>query len=144
MANPFNRAWRYLLALINGNLDKWENPEIILNEAVREMKENQIKNRELAVQAITQKNNLQAEVDKEERLVAEYERKATLALQSGNRELAKAIFEREGAARPDADEHAHEPELPPPKPPKKSRSRSSRKKSGFACALPRRWRSKPI
>lgn len=92
MANPFVRAWRYLRALINGNLDKWEDPEIILNEAVREMKENQIRNRELAVQAITQKNNLQAEVDKEERLVAEYERKATLALQSGNRELAKQFL----------------------------------------------------
>ncbi len=92
MANPFVRAWRYLRALINGNLDKWEDPEIILNEAVRDMKENQIKNRELAVQAITQKNNLQAEVDKEERLVAEYERKATVALQSGNRELAKQFL----------------------------------------------------
>src|SRR5947207_14805549 len=85
----FKRIWRYLNALINGKLDEWEDPEIILNEAVREMKENQIKNRELAVQAITQKNNLQAEVDKEERIVAEMERKATVALQAGNRELAK-------------------------------------------------------
>ena len=92
MANPFVRAWRYFKALINGKLDTLEDPEIILTEAVREMKENQIKNRELAVQAITQKNNLQAEVDKEERLVAEYERKATLALQSGNRELAKQFL----------------------------------------------------
>jgi phage shock protein A len=92
MANPFVRAWRYLRALINGKLDTWEDPEIILNEAVRDMKENQIKNRELAVQAITQKNNLQAEVDKEERLVAEYERKATIALQAGNRELAKQFL----------------------------------------------------
>src|SRR5579871_6328259 len=89
---PIRRFFRYLKALINGNLDKWENPELILNEAVREMKENQIKNRELAVQAITQKNNLQAEVDKEERLVAELERKAALALQSGNRELAKQFL----------------------------------------------------
>ena len=92
MANPFVRAWNYLVALINGNLDKLEDPEIILTQAVREMKENQIKNRELAVQAITQKNNLQAEVDKEERLVAEYERKAAMALQGGNRELAKQFL----------------------------------------------------
>src|SRR5579871_4399913 len=91
-SNPFTRFFRYLRALINGNLDKWENPEIIINEAVREMKENQIKNRELAVQAITQKNNLQAEVDKETRLVAEFERKATMALTGGNRELAKSFL----------------------------------------------------
>ncbi len=90
--NVFTRFFRYLRGLINGNLDKWENPEIIINEAVREMKENQIKNRELAVQAITQKNNLQQAVDSEERLVAEFERKATLALQSGNREIAKQFL----------------------------------------------------
>ena len=90
--NVVTRFFRYLRGLINGNLDKWENPEIIINEAVREMKENQIKNRELAVQAITQKNNLQQAVDSEERLVAEYERKATLAIQGGNRELAKQFL----------------------------------------------------
>ena len=36
--NPFKRLWRYLKALIHGGLDKLENPEIIINEAVREMK----------------------------------------------------------------------------------------------------------
>jgi phage shock protein A len=88
----FQRIWRYLNALINGKLDEWEDPEIILNQATKEMKENQIKNRELAVQAITQKNNLQAEVDKEERMVAELERRATVAIQAGNRELAKQFL----------------------------------------------------
>ena len=90
--NPFTRAWRYLRALFNGKLDELEDPEIILNEAVREMKEGNVQNRELAVQALTQKNNLQAEVDKEERIVAELERKATLSLTSGNRELAKQFL----------------------------------------------------
>ena len=88
----FTRIARYLRALIMGKLDELEDPEMIINEAVRDMKENQIRNRELAVQAITQKNNLQAEVDKLERTVAEYERRATLALQSGNRELAKQFL----------------------------------------------------
>ena len=88
----WQRFWRYLNALINGKLDEWEDPEIILNQATREMKENQIKNRELAVQAITQKNNLQAEVDKEERMVAELERRATVSVQAGNRELAKQFL----------------------------------------------------
>lgn len=91
-SNPIARFFRYLKALINGNLDQWENPEVILDEAVREMRENQARNRELAVQAITQKNNLQDAVDKETRLVAEFERKATLALQGGNRELAKSFL----------------------------------------------------
>ena len=88
----FKRIWRYLNALINGKLDEWEDPEIILNQATKEMKENQIKNRELAVQAITQKNNLQAEGEKAERMVAELERRATVAVQAGNRELAKQFL----------------------------------------------------
>ncbi len=91
-SNPFTRFWRYLKALLNGKLDQYEDPEVILNEAVREMKDNQIKNRELAVQAITEKNNLQAVVDKEERTVAELEKKATIALQGGNRDLARQFL----------------------------------------------------
>ncbi len=88
MPNVFVRGWRYFVALLQGKLDQWEDPEVILNEATRQMKDNQIKNRELAVQAITAKNNLQAEVDKLERLTAELERKAAMAVQGGNRELA--------------------------------------------------------
>jgi phage shock protein A len=88
----FKRIYRYLRALIFGKLDQWESPEIILDSAVREMKESQIKNRERAVQAITQKNNLAAMVDREEKMVRDLEAKATLAVQSGNRELARTIL----------------------------------------------------
>jgi phage shock protein A len=88
----FKRIWRYLKALITGKLDKWEDPELIINEAVREMKENQIKNRERAVQAITQKNNLQNLVAQEEKAVRQLEAKAALALQQGNRELARTLL----------------------------------------------------
>ena len=52
----FKRMMRYLRALVMGKLDELEDPELMINETLREMKENQIKNRELAVQAITQKN----------------------------------------------------------------------------------------
>ncbi len=90
--NPFARFWQYFKSLLHGKLDQWEDPEIIINNAVREMKDSQIKNRELAVQAITQRNNLQAEVDKNERVVAQLEQKAELALRSGNRELAKQFL----------------------------------------------------
>ncbi len=86
------RMMRYLRALIMGKLDEIEDPELMINETLREMKENQIKNRELAVQAITQKNNLQAEVDKLERSVTDLENKATRAVQAGNRDLAKTFL----------------------------------------------------
>jgi len=75
-----------------GKLDEIENPQVIIDEAIREMKETQAKNRERAVQAITQKNNLQALVAQEEREARNLEAKAALALQQGNRELARAIL----------------------------------------------------
>lgn len=89
---PFKRFFRYMRALIMGKLDEWENPEVIINEAVREMKENQIKNRERAVQAITQKNNLQNLVEQEEKKSRNLEAKAAMALQQGNRELARQLL----------------------------------------------------
>jgi phage shock protein A len=67
--------------------------EVIINEAIFEMKVNQIKHRGVAVTAITQKNNLQAEVEKLERNVREFERKAAKSLQAGDEELAKQFFQ---------------------------------------------------
>ncbi len=90
------RFFRYLRALIMGKLDELENPEVIINESLREMKENQVKNRERAVQAITQKNQLQGLVDQEERLAANLEAKAAIALQQGNRELARQLLREKG------------------------------------------------
>src|SRR5437660_1454412 len=95
--SAIKRIMRYIRALIFGKLDEWENPEVILDEAVREMKENQIKNRERAVQAITQKNNLQNMVDKQEKMSRDLEVKAELALKQGNRELARQLLREKGS-----------------------------------------------
>lgn len=92
----FRRFFRYLRALIMGKLDEWEDPEVIINEAVREMKENQAKNREAAVQAITQRNNLQNLVDQNEKKSKDLEAKAVLALQQGNRDLARQLLREKG------------------------------------------------
>jgi phage shock protein A len=64
--------------------------EQILNDAVHQMKEWQIKNRDAAVAAITRKNELQAEVARLQRELLNSEREAADALRSGDRELAKA------------------------------------------------------
>jgi phage shock protein A len=86
------RFFRYIRALIMGKLDEIENPEIIINEAVREMKENQAKNRERAVQAIALRNQLQNQVDRETKRSAELEANAARALQQGNRDLARTLL----------------------------------------------------
>ncbi len=70
----------------------WGTPDYILAQAVQLMKENQIRNRDLAVEVITQKNYLQAEIAKEERIIAEMQRKANLATEDGNATLAEQFL----------------------------------------------------
>ncbi len=91
MFKAIGRLWRYLVAWVTGKVEEIENPEILLDQARREMQETLARNRERAIQAITQKNLLQAEVDKLERTVRDLERKTELALQQGKRDLALQI-----------------------------------------------------
>lgn len=88
----FGRIWRYLRALFLGKLDQLENPEILLQEAAREMRENLAANRQRAVTAITQKNNLKAMLDEQEKRVTQLEAQAEMAVKKGDRELARRIL----------------------------------------------------
>jgi phage shock protein A len=92
MLKALARLWRYLVAWVTGKVEQLEDPEILLDQARREMQETLARNRERAIQAITQKNLLQAEVDKLEKTVRDLERKAELALQQGKRDLALQII----------------------------------------------------
>jgi phage shock protein A len=78
-------------------MDNLEDPDIMLDQAKREMNEALVANRERAVHAITQKNRLQAELDLAQKRSKEYENRAVMALRQGNRELARQ-FVREKAA----------------------------------------------
>jgi phage shock protein A len=84
----FGRIINYLKVLFGMKLDALEDPDVLLAQAQQEMKASQAKNRERAVQAITQKNNLQAEVDKTTKAMANLDAKAQMALKNGDRDLA--------------------------------------------------------
>jgi phage shock protein A len=86
------RFWRYIQALLTGGLDKLEDPEVLLSQAQTEMREMQARNRERAVQAITQKNNLQQMVDDTQKRVDSLQQKAELALKRGDRPLALQLL----------------------------------------------------
>lgn len=92
----FARIWRYLKGLLGFKLDQLEDPEILLQQAQQEMRESQAKNRERAVQAITQKNNLQALVDQTQKTVDNLQAKAELALKNGDRDLARQLLVEKG------------------------------------------------
>jgi phage shock protein A len=86
------RLWNYLKSLFGAGMDKLEDPELLLTQAQREMQEMHAKNRERAVQAITQKNNLQQMVDDLQKRVDNLQAKAELALKRGDRDLALTLL----------------------------------------------------
>lgn len=83
-----NRFFNWIKALFNRGMDKLETPDIMLDQARRDMQAALIANREKAVQAITQKNRLQGMLDDAKRKSSELESRATMALKQGDRELA--------------------------------------------------------
>ncbi len=91
-----SRIMRYLKGLLGFKLDQLEDPEILLQQAQQEMREAQAKNRERAVQAITQKNNLQALVDQTQKMVDNLGAKAEIALKNGDRDLARQLLIEKG------------------------------------------------
>jgi len=86
------RIWRYLKALLTGKLAQWEDPEVLLAQAHQEMRENLARNKERAVEAITQKNRLKLMVEEGERKAANLQAQAELALKRGDRDLALRVM----------------------------------------------------
>lgn len=86
------RFFNWLKALFNRAMDKVEDPEMMLDQARRDMQQTLIQNREKAVQAITQKNRLQNMLDEETKKAERLEQQASTALRQGNRELARQFL----------------------------------------------------
>jgi phage shock protein A len=85
------RFFRWLRALFNRAMDRVEDPDIMLDQARRDMQEALTSNREKAVQAITQKNRLHMMLEEGKKKSANLEAQATLALKQGNRDLARSF-----------------------------------------------------
>jgi phage shock protein A len=86
------RFFNWLKALFNRTMDKVEDPEIMLDQARRDMQQALIGNREKAVQAITQKNRLQGMLEEATKKSATLEQNAVVALKQGNRDLAQQFM----------------------------------------------------
>lgn len=86
------RFFAWLKAIFNRGMDKLEDPDIMLDQAKRDMQQALTANREKAVQAITQKNRLQQMLDEQVKKAAQLEQQATTALRQGNRELARSFM----------------------------------------------------
>ncbi len=69
-----------------------DDAEVLLQQAQQQMREAQAKNRERAVQAITQKNNLEAIVDQTQKTISRLEERAELARQEGDTERGQSLL----------------------------------------------------
>lgn len=88
------RFFQWLKALFNRGMDKLEDPELMLEQARRDMSEALRQNREKAVQAISQKNRLQTMMDEQMTKTVHLEKQAATALKAGDRDTAR-LFLRE-------------------------------------------------
>jgi phage shock protein A len=86
------RFLNWFKALFNRTMDRVEDPDMMLDQAKRDMQGALTSNREKAVQAITQKNRLQMMLDDERKRAAQLETQATTALKQGNREMATSFM----------------------------------------------------
>jgi phage shock protein A len=86
------RFFNWLRGIFNRTMDRIEDPDIMLDQAKRDMQAALQGNREKAVQAITQKNRLQGMLEEKKKESAQLERQAAMALGQGNRELATQLM----------------------------------------------------
>ncbi|MCH8274833.1 MAG: PspA/IM30 family protein [Armatimonadetes bacterium] len=86
------RFFAWLKAVFNRLMGNLEDPDLMLDQARRDMQLALRDNKEKAVQAITQRNNLQAMVDDHERKTAQLDQQAVAALKQGNRDLARQFL----------------------------------------------------
>jgi len=91
-ATMFKQFWNYIKALLSCNESYFVNLDILLEQAQREMTEVHMCNRERAVQAITQKNNLQKLVDNLQKKTEMLQAKAELAQKRGESDLASELL----------------------------------------------------
>ncbi len=88
----FARFFRWLKALFNRGMDRLEDPDMMLDQARRDMQETLVANRERAVQAITQKNRLESMLNEAKKKSDQLEAQAGMALKQGNRDLARQFI----------------------------------------------------
>jgi phage shock protein A len=91
-----------LRANINVMLDKAENPEVVIDQIIRDMASAIAEARGQVADMIAQEKILQANVQRNESLAQEWMQKATLAVQNGRDDLAREALRR----RQDYDENA--------------------------------------
>lgn len=88
------RLWRIIKANLNSLLQKTEDPEKILEQAVSDMQEDLVKLRQAVAQAIASQKRTERQANQAKNTAEEWKKRAQLALEKGNEELAREALTR--------------------------------------------------
>lgn len=87
-----NRLLNFLRGLFHRTMDRVEDPEMMLEQARRDMNQALLSNKERAVQAMTQRNRLAGMLKEQQEKSVKLEGQAAMALKQGNRDLATQLM----------------------------------------------------
>ncbi|MCL6647727.1 MAG: PspA/IM30 family protein [Chloroflexi bacterium] len=94
MASIFDRLTTLIRANLNALLDQAEDPEKVLDQIIRDMQNALSEARTQVAEMIARERLLRSDVEENRQLVAEWERKAELALSRGMEDLAREALRR--------------------------------------------------
>jgi len=92
--NFLQRIWRIIRANINSLLQKTEDPEKILEQAVSDMQEDLVKLRQAVAQAIASQKRTERQASQAKSTAEQWKKRAQLALEKGNEDLAREALTR--------------------------------------------------
>lgn len=90
----FDRIWRVIRANINSLISQAEDPEKILEQTVMDMQEDLVQLRQGVAQAIATQKRTERQCSQAKRTAEEWYRRAQLALQKGEEQLAREALTR--------------------------------------------------
>jgi len=88
------RIWRVIRSNITNLVQKAEDPEKILEQAVADMQEDLVKLRQAVAQAIASQKRIERQASQARNNAEEWKKRAQLALEKGNEELAREALTR--------------------------------------------------
>lgn len=98
-----DRISTILRANINDLLDKAEDPEKMLEQILRDMESQIAEARSAVASMIAQEKELQADMEENERLTGEWQRKAEMAITRGQDDLAREALKRKNQYQSNAE-----------------------------------------
>ena len=114
MANPFSKAWRYLMALFSSKVDEYADPKVQIQQAIEEAQRQHQALTQQAAQVIGNQRQLEMRLNRQladiEKLQVNVRQALTLADQAtvgrGRRQGHRVQQRRRGVRRPAGDRRA--------------------------------------